>query len=285
MNCTNYNSFVYKHTLIIVIILQNLSLFAKFSDTNALHITGRYDYHHESMLKTIPPIDYVSFYLKAVLQGAEIGTNEYLMRDDLRKKNLIPLADPYNSKNQEKIKEELLQISGKNGIVDWILVELRDANNLDSVVAARSLILQRDGDIVDTDGNEQISFPVKLGNYHIAVNHRNHISVMTRKPVTLSPTPAQISNFNTKKNNIAFLPFGDLNGDGKCITSGVNSDAEFLQKSILAAPENKLKIANFILEKYHPADLDLNGAVILQGPKSDASNLMLSEAEKYYNNK
>ena len=70
-------------------------------------------------------------YLQAALHGLLPAAT--LMRDDLRTKGLLPTTEPYstlpNSQymgNGEMITDPaVLQLTGKNAIVDWVVVELR----------------------------------------------------------------------------------------------------------------------------------------------------------------
>ncbi len=128
---------------------------------------------------------------KAFLQGPFSGT---LMQDDLRNNNLIPLREPYtvpggftiNLQNAGiLIPSSLFSTTGNDAIVDWVMLELRDATMPMNIVASRAALLQRDGDIVDTDGVSPVKFPgVAIGKYHVAVRHRNHLGIMTQTTVT-----------------------------------------------------------------------------------------------------
>jgi hypothetical protein len=144
---------------------------------------------------------------KACLSGPLSGT---LMNDNLRALNLLPTTEPYGSLNTtnnpytpvyshvaggggEVTTAAVLGVTGPNAIVDWVFLSLRDASNSANVVATRSALLQRDGDIVDVDGISPVVFnsPVP-GNYFVAVKHRNHVGVMTAAAQALSATPATV---------------------------------------------------------------------------------------------
>ncbi|MBW1298308.1 hemagglutinin protein, partial [Aquimarina litoralis] len=87
------------------------------------------------------------------LQGAAINPNmgeESLMRDDLRAAAAIPTTSPYA--DAATTAATVFNTTGANAIVDWIWVELRDKNNANQVLASSSALLQRDGNIVGTDG-------------------------------------------------------------------------------------------------------------------------------------
>ena len=112
------------------------------------------------------------------LQGASTNPNtgeESLMRDDLRIASsvLIPTTSPYDSTTCDPT---VFTTSGTDAIVDWILIELRDANDASSVLVSQSALLQRDGDIVATDGTSPVTINSPSGDYYVAIRHRNHFS-------------------------------------------------------------------------------------------------------------
>lgn len=127
------------------------------------------------------------------LQGPwDEGTQ--LMRDDLRAAGLVPLTEPYTALGftqtggggGETTTTARLSQTGKNAVVDWVLVELRNKNNPAQIMATRSALLERDGDIVGVDGYARIQFNVPADNYYIAVRHRNHLGVMSFSSIALS---------------------------------------------------------------------------------------------------
>ena len=63
--------------------------------------------------------------------------------------------------------------------MDWVFLELRSATSAAQVVATRSALLQRDGDVVDVDGVSSVAFApsVNAANYYLTVRHRNHLGV------------------------------------------------------------------------------------------------------------
>ncbi|MEM9992505.1 MAG: PPC domain-containing protein, partial [Bacteroidota bacterium] len=132
-------------------------------------------------------IDCAGIYVrpKVLLQGALQGA---MMSDDLRSTSLLPSADPYNSSGGavESISSSLLAITGDDAIVDWVVVELRTSLSLTTVAGQQSALVQRDGDVVATDGVSPVTFPgVPTGDYYVVIKHRNHLSVMTANPVSL----------------------------------------------------------------------------------------------------
>jgi len=129
--------------------------------------------------------------------------------------------------------ESVTSIPGPD-IVDWVMVELRDALNITSalpgtVVAKKAAFLTKTGQIVDTDGAGFLNFPVTISNnLFIAVYSRNHLGVISANPITetngiytydFSSGSGQAYGANSQKelspgSGIWGLISGDGNGDG-----------------------------------------------------------------------
>lgn len=74
-------------------------------------------------------------------------------------------------------------------VVDWVLVELRDADNASQVVGTRAALLSNDGHVVDLDGSSPVSFDVENKDYFATVKSRNHLSVLSSAIVYNSTCP------------------------------------------------------------------------------------------------
>lgn len=129
------------------------------------------------------------------LQGAyNSGTG--MMGVTLNTNNLIPISEPYTDAPSmshtykggfEVMTTAAQALTGGDAIVDWVMVELRDKNNSSTVLASRAVLLQADGDVVDTDGISPVNFfGLAPDDYFVAVRHRNHLGVMTATAVTLN---------------------------------------------------------------------------------------------------
>src|SRR5690606_18364027 len=103
-------------------------------------------------------------------------------------------------------------------------------------------LVQRDGDVVDTDGVSLLTFPVAPGDHYVAVLHRNHLGCMTAIPVTLSSTPAVIDLRNTSvptwgtearyaEGALRMLWSGNVTGDGDLKYTGANNDRDPILQS------------------------------------------------------
>jgi len=239
----------------------------------------------------------VGLELKTYLQGALIGSNEpNLMRDDLRKKKLIPLEDPYflspilnrhQSRERKKITAQILETTGPNAIVDWVYIDLRKADDKEEVVAATVGLLQRDGDIITPSGDSTIIFEqVGFGEYFIGVHHRNHLSLLTQNPHTFDYdeipkidfrnvfTPVAGGTPTIKIDNQNAQWSGDINGDGKIIFQGPSNDPFFIFLKVVLDEENTHFLTNYISRGYSDIDFNMDGIIIFQGPNNDRSNLL-----------
>jgi len=239
--------------------------------------------------------------LKLVLQGAEIENGEIgEMRDDLRLKNLVPLEEPYSSMRGfthvnegggEVCSEALMAVTGNDAIVDWVFVEIRSVENADLVLATFSGLLQRDGDVMDHNGDVVIPiFNMPPGDYYVAIKHRNHIPIISLYPYTFSATEIPLIDFTNKftpsrGNNptidvgnenppVQAVWSGDLNGDGDVIFQGPGNDVFFMFLEILLDAGNEDKLTNFISEGYTSNDFNMDGTVIFQGPNNDKASLL-----------
>jgi len=242
----------------------------------------------------------VSLQLKSVLQGAMLDNNgDGLMRDDLRRKNLLPMEEPYSAINRfrhvaggggETIDDiALLAENGANSIVDWVFIELRDANNVDNVVATKSALIQRDGDVVTTRGDSIILFTnTKVGSYYVTMRHRNHLGITSLNTYTFSPSEIPFIDFtfnftpvagvhpSVEMDNLESLWSGDVNSDGKVIYQGPNNDIFFMFLHVLKDKGNRDFLLNFISRGYTNDDFNLDGSVIYQGPSNDRARLLFN---------
>ncbi|MFU8844460.1 MAG: hypothetical protein ACNA7V_11710, partial [Bacteroidales bacterium] len=131
-------------------------------------------------------IDWGEFFLeiKIYLEGAFTGTE---MESGLNQ--LLPLNQPFNNApwNYNGI-ENVPSIPGAD-IVDWILVELRDAP--DGISATPATIVDRQaafinnlGEIVDLDGINPLRFGSTISDgLFVVIWHRNHPGVMSAFPL------------------------------------------------------------------------------------------------------
>jgi len=248
-----------------------------------------------------------SLNVKVLLQGALFNVSSgTLMRDDLRAGGYLPLTSPYSASVTSRFAQfgggggetttqaVLLANAGTpNAIVDWVLVELRDAANPATVVATRSGLVQRDGDVVlPMDGATPLIFTgLTSSSYFVAVKHRNHLGAMTAAALPLSTT-GTVADFTTMTdaqvydkpgttsyngvemvtvNGKRALWAGDANADGKAKYIGSASDnTPILNEVVTAQGANPNPAYNYdFATGYYYGDVDMNGKSKYQGSTND----------------
>lgn len=185
--------------------------------------------------------------IKVLLEGPYIsGTNPPKMRSLLTTTNLNNTlfgvssnsADPdyygfpknqagsyfmpppyYNSKdsirvNQLRALAAKVEATGAE-ICDWIEIRLRKveaSGEAGDYVASKSVFLMNNGTVCDTAGNPYIKFE-KLNNtkYFVVIKHRNHLSVRSKNPITLSNSVPAHTVPNWQAGWSSFVDLTDIN--------------------------------------------------------------------------
>jgi hypothetical protein len=248
------------------------------------------------VLISVAPPPFVALRPKMMLQGALLGTSDGLMRDDLRTTNVLPLEEPYAGLGFTQlggggetitVPSIVLSDYGPNSIVDWVHVELRDANNPAVILATQSALLQRDGDVVDMDGTSALTFSQNTaGTYYVAVRHRNHLGVMTASPVEMDQTEV-IVDFTSPTlevyhtagiydgleranvNGMRALWAGNDNMDGQVVFAGQDNDKDPIFNAIDQNPNNFFNLQTYILPGYELGDVNLDGNSVFAGQGND----------------
>ena len=163
--------------------------------------------------------------IHVVLEGSFDGNN---INTTLNSKGLIPLNQPYSGAPWNYAGTESVTSIPAN-IVDWVLIELRDAPSAaqagsGTVVERVAGFLRNDEMLVDLDGVSPVQFNATItNNLYVVVYHRNHLAVMSANPVTLvngyyyydfttSDSQAYLSGQKTV-NSTAVMYAGDANAD------------------------------------------------------------------------
>jgi len=235
---------------------------------------------------------------RVYLQGPyDTGTNK--MSDALRQITigpLFPLSTPYDTMPDfVKVNDFVVETTtaavrdatgndpANNAIVDWVWVELRAADTV-TVVATRSALLQRDGDIVDMNGTSDVQFPDTYeGEYFLMVRHRNHLGTLTKAKVNYvggSPfidfsDPALITYGTTPTSARKLLEAGvyglwagnvnqkDPNNNWNILYNGSRNDRnEILKRVGTGTPLN-------IVSGYYHEDVNMNGETKYSGSGND----------------
>ena len=206
------------------------------------------------------------------------------MNDNLRASGHLPTTSPYS--DGETCNATVFNITGANAIVDWVWVELRAANDNTKIINARSALLQRDGDVVGSDGVSNLIMTAAPTNYFVVVNHRNHLGAMSATSIGLSENSATVvdfgnSGFSTFGTNAQVilgsgdtaLWAGDVNDNGQVRYLGPGNDANAIKDAVLGDSGNSTSSNFYPFTGYHNADINMNGQIRYLGPGNDTNTL------------
>ena len=127
----------------------------------------------------VPP----TYDIKVLLDGPYTNV---LMNTDLNAAGQLPSDQPYNTAPWNYGGSENLTAI-PNDMVDWVLVRFNRGGPLDDSFASsrpRAVYVENNGDLVVPDAGFSPYRP-DPGYHYITIGHRNHLSVMTAKPVQL----------------------------------------------------------------------------------------------------
>ncbi|GAB4321338.1 MAG: hypothetical protein Kow00127_13750 [Bacteroidales bacterium] len=160
--------------------------------------------------------------LTLFLQGPYAGGGT--MVTELYNNGYIPLTQPYGPalpyydiNDQNSIPwyytgtESVAAIPAN--VVDWVLVQLRDADIADNATSATAIATQpafllNDGTVTDLDGVSPLTFNVTPAqNLFAVVFHRNHLGIMSNNPLTASGSDYSY-DFSTGETQV----YGGANG-------------------------------------------------------------------------
>lgn len=210
-----------------------------------------------------------------------------LMRDDLRVAGSIPATEPYTSMGFDRAgaggeaidDPAVLQLTGNDAVVDWVLVELRDQVDPSVIVATAAGLLQRDGDIVGVDGQSPLFFTQVPGDYHVAVRHRNHLGCMTLGTVAVGLTSTTVdlslpstamygTNARKAVNSVRVLWSGNVRLDDVLRYTGQDNDRDPILSAIGGS------VPTSTVSGYLSADTNMDGYVRYTGSGNDRDPML-----------
>lgn len=210
--------------------------------------------------------------LKFYYKKAQILLRLSVMTTGLKNLSLLPLQQPYNGSPWNYFGTEHVANSNSfsSNIVDWVLLELRDSSNVNTVISRRAALLLTNGSIVETDAGGNVSSLVGINfitfnnasRFFVVARHRNHLPILSQSRITVSDfstynftDPANVSGGAAQLlslgGGIYSMAPGDIDANGVCQVFDYN----YYQSQILA---------NITTNVYNDADCDLNGQVTVQ---------------------
>lgn len=232
---------------------------------------------------------------KIFLQGA-YNTTLGVMNDALRNANLIPTTEPYTGLNMFSataavkgsgggetsvgtVVGSAAGASSNTTIVDWVLVQLHRTSD-GVVVTQRAALLQRGGNVVETDGVSPVNLAGNAaGSYYVSVRHRNHLGARTAAGLTLAKVSSTNYDFSTAlaqafpgavaNNSMATLVAGTTFG---LWAGNANDDIAVKMTGLNANNNDYLKLLNTLgsstatqTNVYSKQDMNLDGSVKMTG--------------------
>ncbi len=227
---------------------------------------------------------------KIFLQGP-YNTGTGFMGDALRTLNLIPTTEPYTaavnftqsgSGGGETSTTSIVGSgapAGNNAIVDWVFAQLHDGTT-GAIIGTRSALVQRDGDVVETDGISPLNMAgFAAGNYFVSIRHRNHLGARTSgSSFALAKTTTTAYNFTSAVTQafpgaVANPPMATLSAGVFGFFAGSANDDLVVKMTGLAASNNDyLRLLNTLGSStvslpnvYSKQDLNMDGTVRMTG--------------------
>jgi len=168
--------------------------------------------------------------IKVFLEGPFNGTDMNTTLTNSTISTNFPLSQPYITPPWNYPGTENVSVIPPN-VVDWVLVEIRDASDAASADEAtiadqQAAFLLNDGSVVDLDGSSILSFPHFLNHsLFVVITHRNHIGILSANPLSetggvciydFSTSQSQAYGFSQVNigSNIWGMISGDSDGSG-----------------------------------------------------------------------
>ncbi|MEZ5198298.1 MAG: GEVED domain-containing protein [Bacteroidales bacterium] len=167
--------------------------------------------------------------LKVMLEGPFNGLE---MNTDLTDLTILPLSQPYNTAPWNYSGTESVASIPNTDVVDWVLIELRDAADAESANSSSSFagmaaFVLKDGSVVDMDGSSAFIIDEQINqNLFVVIRHRNHLDMMSADPLlvesgtytydfTTAISKAYLNGQKDLGNGFFGMTGGDCNGDGQ----------------------------------------------------------------------
>lgn len=219
---------------------------------------------------------------KALLQGPYAGAG--LMSDNLRAGNLLPVAEPYTTLGYahtgngggETVDSRVFNTTGNDAITDWVVLELRDKNDPNTVLHSRAALMQKDGDVTSLNGIGPASFPgAAEDDYYLVVRHRNHLGVRSAGLVSLSLQAGSYDFSSASSQAVGANPMVEVSTGAWALWGG-NADGDNAVRATGPASINDYaKLLNYlgtpntiITGAYTREDINMDGNVRVTGPSA-----------------
>ncbi|MCD4790218.1 MAG: hypothetical protein K8R37_09485 [Bacteroidales bacterium] len=194
--------------------------------------------------------------LKVFLNGPFNGID---MNTNLN--SILPLSQPYTDSPWFYLGTESTSLIPNPDIVDWILVELRDATDASNAtpvttIAQQAAFLLKDGSIVDLDGTSILSFEHSIiQSLFVVIWHRNHVGIISANPLVrdsgvysydFTIDDLQVLGGNLGYKELVPGTWGMTGGDGDA--NGLVESADKTNSWLPDAGTNGYKVSDFNMD-------------------------------------
>jgi hypothetical protein len=165
----------------------------------------------------------ISFDLTAMLEGPFSSGS---MNTDLNTNGFVPNNQPYASAPWNYSGTEQVAGMPNSNVMDWVLVELRDAADAGSAtpttqISRQAAFILNDGSVVDIDGSSILQFDnLSFQKVFVIIYHRNHLGIISSEaiPVTGSVFTYDFTSENKSygsgsQNELSAGIWGMISGD------------------------------------------------------------------------
>ncbi len=200
-------------------------------------------------------------YLEGPFNGTDMNTHLVGQPETVES---FPLSQPFNSPPWNYAGSESVSSLPNTDIVDWVLIQLRDAPNTGSAtplttIATQAAFLLNNGAVVGLDGSSVLQFPTASfsNNLYAVVYHRNHLGIISANGLTetggiytydFSTSITKVHNGSDGYKQISIGVYGMAGGDA-------NADGE------IDTVDKTLWTNDAGTKDYKSTDLNLDGQV------------------------
>jgi len=162
-------------------------------ETFSIDIAGLSPHDHNLYVRVKDENNSWSLIVVDTFNLAEVELTTYLegpynggsMNTSLNTDGYLPLSQPFNLAPWNYSGAESVTSIPNANVVDWVLMEVRNAvdapsANAGTIILRQAAFLLNDGSIVDMDGVSNLEFKVHVDeNNFVVLYHRNHLSIMS----------------------------------------------------------------------------------------------------------
>jgi len=196
----------------------------------------------------------------ALLEGPYNGAT---MNPTLNSGGYLPLSQPYNIAPWNYAGSENVGAIPNANVIDWVLVELRDATSAPNatgatMIARQAAFVLSDGTIVAMDGASDLLFNnTVINQLFVVVWHRNHLGVMSANPL-VNVGGIYSYNFTTAAGQAYGADAHKLLPGGKYGMYGADGNAD---KAVNTTDKNNVWKPTAGTKGYKAGDFNLNAHV------------------------